>query len=416
MSEPTDDFLLHYGIVGMKWGKRKGSKESDTRDQAKADKDEARDARRKARSDKIMVNANAVQAQIDDVKKNGPNSKFMKDKYGSAMGVDTRAADMKILLIHGHSKKALVEAELKGLDASKKHFLDDADAAANGRLTSKHKMIIGYGVAAVVVAGVIGGAVISSKMADRKLDAIKAGDKIDYDTYWKKLQKTEMSRVSGISKDAFDKMDDTPISVPAGHIFKRVSTDKEEVLREKIFAAYKDEDVTRYKAALPTFWQSWGIGGTTKGGYVVSIKAKEDITSPSQKARVKAYIDLLDEKVSGKDFFKDSKTQSGKDWLEDIGIDIKGKGKTSEEIGLATYREFSLRLAQDSAIGGAYYDKIKKAGFNAIIDDNDAGKLSDAPMMIFNTSKSMERLGATVLTPENIRNAKERLTELANRM
>lgn len=413
--ESVSDFLEHYGIPGMKWGRRKRSEDSGSGRSSKQKKNEDRDARRKARSDKILAKANGVQKQIDDLNKNGVNSKYLKDKYGSAMGVDTRAADMKILLLHGNSKKQLLEAELTGLEASKKHFLDDADAAANGRLTSTNKMLIGYGVGAAVLVGVVGSAVISSKMADKKLNAIKAGDKLDFDQYWAKLRKTEMSRVSGISKDAFDKMDDTPISVPAGHIFKRVSTDKEEVLRERIFAAYKDEDVTRYQAALPKFWESWGIGGSAKGGYVVSIKAKEAITSPSQKARVKAYMDLLDENVQGKDFFNDKKSQTGKAWLEDLGIDITGKGKTTEEVALNTYRDFSLRLAQGSTLGSAYYDKIKKAGYNAIIDDNDAGKLSDSPMMIFNTSKSMERVGATVLSPANIQAAKDRLTELANR-
>lgn len=416
MCDQTDDFLAHVGIRGMKWGVRKKKDSGSTSKATPTSKNEDRDARRKARSDKILVQANSVQRQIDDLKEKGTNSYFLRQKYGDAMGVDTRAADMKIVLMFGHSKKALLAAELKGLEASKAHFLADADAAANGRLTSKNKMLIGYAVGTAVVAGVIGGAIVSSHMADKKLDAIKSGDKLDFDQYWRKLQKTEMSRVSGISKDAFDKMDDTPISVPAGHIFKRVSTDKEEVLRERIFAAYKDEDVTRYQAALPKFWSSWGIGGADKGGYVVSIKAKEAITSPSQKARVKAYMELLDENVTGKDFFKKEQTQTGKAWLEDLGISVPSKSKTTEEVALSTYRDFSLRLAQDSALGTAYYDKIKKAGFNAIIDDNDSGKLSDAPMMIFNTSKSMERLGATVLTPANIQAAKDRLTELANRM
>jgi hypothetical protein len=473
MSDEAEDFLAHYGVVGMQWGKHKRQDETSGSNKPKAANDpkatptsqyEKRDSRRKAKSDKILAKADDVQKQIDDLKKNGTNSEFMLKKYGPAMGIDSRSADMSVQFRHKHSKQELLDAELKGLEASKSHFLADAKLASAGKLTQKEKMIIGAGVATIVLAAGITYAVVNDKqnkkvaaevklasqiarldkqnsesyvksvairsekrkkeLAERlakekfeedRFNSIAPGSKITYDDYWKKIEHTEMSRVSGISKDAFDKMDETPISVPAGHIFKRVSTDKEEILRKQIYATYKDVDNDRYQAVLPKFWNQWGIGSEAKGGYVVSIKAKEAIVSPSQKDRVKAFIELMDEPVKGKTKSAwgtesaDEVTKSGKEWL------VGKSNMSSEDAALAMYRNFSLGLVNKTPLSDAYFDKLKSKGFNAIIDDNDSGKLSDSPMLIFDTSKSMERLGATPLTQENINAARQRIVEVLQR-
>jgi ASC-1-like (ASCH) protein len=470
MSHEVDTFLAHYGVMGMKWGKHKKPDESTGSKRSKNSKAEpanptsshpGREARRKVKSDKILAKADDVQKQIDDLKKNDTNSEYMRKKYGDAIAIDSRSADMSVQFRHKHTKKELLDAEIKNLEASKEHFLADAKLASEGKLTQKEKMIIGAGIATVVLAGAVTYAVINDKNkknqrsqriealrashaarlqdeaylksvavkdAERKVkrekrlaeakaeqdrfDSIRPGDKITYDDYWKKIEATEMSRISGISKDAFDKMDETPISVPAGQVFKRVSTDKEEVLRDRIYATYKDIDNDRYKAVLPKFWGAWGIGSEAQGGYVVSIKAKEAINSPSEKERVKSFIELMGENITYKDSSGKDATIKGRQWMGGTNPDDK---RTNEEIALATYRNFSLGLVNKTPISDAYFDKLKSKGFNAIIDDNDSGKLSDSPMLIFDTAKSMERIGATKLTPENIAEARSRLIEVTKR-
>jgi hypothetical protein len=461
MSLETEEFLAHYGIVGMKWGKRKARDDEGSKNPKSAKQPSAspkseltgREARRKAKSDKILAKADDVQKQIDDLKKNGTNSDYMRKKYGDAMGIDSRSADMSVQLRHKHSKKELLAAEIKGLEASKAHFKADAQLAAQGKLTQKEKMLIGAGVATVILAAGITYAVIADKnqkqrvadalrekdrladasfvkremsiakanqakraaaLAEAKLEkerfeSIKPGDRISMNDYWKKMETTEVSRLSGISKDAFDKMDETPITVPAGHIFKRVSTNQEEKLRDRIYVTFKDEDHTRYQAALPKFWNLWGIGTEATGGYVVSVKAKEAIVSPSQKERVKTFIDLMDENVSYESSSGETKIVKAREWLG-------GKSyQTNEEVALSAYRSFSMGLVNKTPISDAYFDKLKSKGFNAIIDDNDSGKLSDSPMLIFDTGQSMERIGATRLTAENIAEARDKLVELTKR-
>jgi hypothetical protein len=417
--ENVDDFLAHYGVMGMKWGKHK--RQDDPTDSARPTSNhENRDARRKAKSDKILAKADGVQKQIDDLKKHGFNSDYMRKKYG----VDTK----------GHSKKDLVDAELRNLQGSKDHFIADAKLAAEGKLTNKEKMLIGAAVATVVVAGVAGAAVYSNTgerakkkkyvkdkaarlaqeaAAQKRLDDIKGGQRISYEDFHTKLYKTESSRLAGMSKDAFDKLDDTPIMVPSGQVFKRVSTQNEETLRSEVYAAFKDEDVNRYSAILPKYWSQWGIGGAAKGGHIIEMQAKEAILSPGKKSRVQNFIDLMDEPITAKDFFGNDVTQTGRDWLNSSNM-AKGIDKhlSNKDAAIKSYNDFAMLLGTDSVLKTAYFEKLKSKGFNAIIDDNDAGRLADAPMLIFDANKSMKRLGATVLTPENIKSAKERLIEL----
>lgn len=62
-----------------------------------------------------------------------------------------------------------------------------------------------------------------------------------------------------------------------------------------------------------------------------------------------------------------------------------------------------------------YIAAVKQLGYNAIIDDNDAGRLSDSPIIVFDPVKNVVREGATALSSVDIENAAKSLTELLNR-
>ena len=438
MDEEVEDFLAHYGVKGMKWGVVKKDKPSSDSKSKTKEVDPEKAAKRKAKADDLRSKADDVQKQIDDLKANGGNTEYMRKKYGNAMGIDTRAADMRIIAIYGHTKQSLINAEIKNLQNSKDHYLADAKAVDEGRLTSKQKMLVGGLVATTILAGAAGVAIYANTgdrakkrkyyqakearlaaeaAAQKRLDDIKAGQKISFDDFNTKLNKTEMSRISGMSKDAFHAMDDTPIVGPAGHVFKRMSTNPEEKLRKEVYAAFKDDDVDRYRAMLPKFWSQWGIGSDRRGGYEINIKAVEDIVSPGKKERVQTLIDLMDEKIVTKNLAGEKVTKTGRDWLNSSNLIPMADRQTlsNEDAAIKAYNDFALMIGGNSTLKNAYVKKLQQKGYNAIIDDNDSGKLSDAPMFIFDTTKSMQRLGATVLTPENIAAARERLIELADR-
>lgn len=455
----TDDILAHFGILGMKWGRRKDRKPQGSSNPGHQD----RDAKRKANSAKILAKAKAKQQLADDLRKNGVNSKYMREKYGDAIAIDSRAADIRIgLLNQKHSKKELLQAEINGALNDKKHFEEDAKAAAAGRPTSKQKMLIGAGITLAIVGGAVGAAVLvnnsnskkaaaevlrlakqkedwayAAEQADKlqkfydspaqvakrlaektRFDGIKPGENLSYEDWWKKLENTEIKRVGAISKDAFEGMSDAPIQVPPGTIFHRISTADEKTIKSRIYASFKDEDVNRYKATLPTFWERWGFssGKANTPGYDVSLKAKTALTSPGQKTRVKAFIDLLDKDISGVDptYGGSPQVMKGREWLDTLTTRSPSNKSNSEE-ALSRYKEFALGLAGNNPLNNAYFDSLKNQGFNALVDDNDAGKLSDLPMIIFNANKTMETAGNTPISSADIQKARETLTELLNR-
>lgn len=488
-----DDVLAHFGVLGMKWGVRK-REESSGRSGSSSGKgpnrEQRRTARRAQKSNALKSKAANEQRTLDSLNKQGYNSPYMLKKYGPAIAINTPAARMKIQLLNlGRPKEALLAAEKHNVQHSRDHFLDDAKLAAAGKWTSKSKMLLGAGIVLAILASAAGAIILGKKFnADKiaraaeraaqlkrnsdslkkvhediaakalaekiRLNGIKAGESVTKDDWWQKMVNTELDRVSGVSKDAFEGMDETPVSVPPGRVFHRMSKDSEEILRDRLYASVEGDDSDRYKATMPMFWQKQreqlaGLGfdmseygddadafdedGALKpppgGGFQVAIKAVNEIRSPGAKTRVKEYIKLLDTPLSQKkeltDYLQqvnDMRQFTGKKPLDlaqatvrDLMDDGNSATLDNEAFALKTYRNFALGLAADSPINSAYFDGIKKLGFNALIDDNDAGKLSDAPFIIFDSDKDLKRIGATPITAEEVRKAQEKIKELLNR-
>lgn len=189
-------------------------------------------------------------------------------------------------------------------------------------------------------------------------------------------------RYDEISKVVYDKMDDTDLVLKTGQTFKRVSKDAEKTLWEGAYVSFDDDDFNRYKAFLPTMWKTKGFNMDYTNVYTIEMKAVSEIKSPSAKKRIDIFEELLRENP---------------EWLTNPGEQhaLKTKpNKYAPQYARKYYNTIASSLCNRSnEITQKYFERVKQHGYNAIIDDNDAGRLSRNPLILLDPS-SIE-MGAT---------------------
>jgi hypothetical protein len=160
------------------------------------------------------------------------------------------------------------------------------------------------------------------------------------------------------------------VSLPKGSVIRRLSTVAETVPRpEGFYGAHLDSDVDSYKAILPTFWKQWGIGDPRTGGFLNHYQAKEAIRAPSGKESYGLFKDLLETN----DSFKELATM----WLP------KSVSETSEMDLKQLFVDHSMQWADKTdPLAQEWFKEVRKRGFNALIDFNDAGKLGKTPLRV----------------------------------
>lgn len=143
MALTYDDYLMHYGVKGMKWGVRKGEKKA------------AREVKRQVKSEKFKTKAANVDAHINDIN-----------------------AQMKALPpgVRSMMKRSSLKSNKRDLTVHRDRLLKDADRAAKGKLTTNQRTLV---VGAVVVGTLVGGAKLSKMSQSGELNALMLqGEKI----------------------------------------------------------------------------------------------------------------------------------------------------------------------------------------------------------------------------------------------
>ena len=171
------------------------------------------------------------------------------------------------------------------------------------------------------------------------------------------------------------KLSNKPINLEAGSVLKRVSTNPgKKVNPNGFYASFKDDDVERYKAVLPLYWKNvWKLGA--EEGYVVHLKANSPVKAPSPKKT----FELLQEHWGG---------------------ELDGQALKAAASGWSR---------NDDPVTQSFFTFLKERGYNAVIDFNDVGTYSSAPLRVidgsvFSVSKN-ETLsrGAIALAQDNIK-------------
>ncbi len=235
-------------------------------------------------------------------------------------------------------------------------------------LTDKQKKIIKGVLIATAAVGVTTAMVYASKKAN-----------FDQEYFNNSMLKRNVAEIG------LNNLDDKDLVFEKGFEFHRMSTREFEDYgsSDKVYAAFKPEDINRYKAKLPDFFKQWkenGVDLEPNKLYDIALKANTEIRSPSAKKRVEAFVDLFEDSS-----FRAKLSKSFGVSPDMFDAMVKYRMGGNKKAALSLYEQFALALNGKGEFAEApkmYFDKIRSMGYNAIVDDNDAGKLSETPMIL----------------------------------
>lgn len=276
------------------------------------------------------------------------------------------------------------------------------------QLTEAQKKAIKIGVGVAIGAGALYGLNKYGTHLLVKQNLGEFGDNPNMVSFWKAYSKR--SRGAVLSERDIRKLSTEAFEFKPGSILQRISSKREGSIRPGgFYAAFKDEDVARYKAALPVFWKQWGMENADGHGYVVKLKAKSLVKAPSQKETFDLLVDFLDTKdpKGGKyrDYFDHNVL------LRELGLPGR-KEKSSRDLARESYKAVMLNLNDNNDdVTKGFFKFLASKGYGAIVDGNDAGKLSDSPLRVFKP-ENFEIAGTAKLSKNAILKAQREFTDL----
>lgn len=390
----NEDELKHYGVLGMKWGIRKAKYDYDTTNRPKVSPENVVSGKKKVISEETKAKREKAAKKYEDKKEKltsikndlatkGVESEAFKTIYGKK---SSTMNDATFYMLFGKTKKQAVVSGIEQMDERIRYNEKAAKAKREGKLTDVQKAAVG---AAVVATAVAAGYALS-----RYGPQIDAGKEIAGNKFMQRFNRSH--DVSGL-KAYKGVLDNNDIVVPKGTIFKRMSADPEYMTRKNVYAAFTEDDIQRYKGILPTYFK-WI---PKDSAYQVELEAKVDIVSPSLKKRIDTFTQMLNESSEYRDKFN---------------IPQDASPKQLKDYGLKHYQKFAKNDAGRTKMGTEYFNKLSEMGYNAWVDDNDRGRLSDIPMVIFNNKNELSRIDAHEISPSEIEDAVKKIKELKNRI
>lgn len=313
-----------------------------------------------------------------DLVKNGTKSKVFKETYPEA---DSNGAIF--FLVNGATKKQALDRLTRECEALQKKNEKAAKDKAEGRLTDGQKMAIAAGL--VIACGVAYGAYQYKTNAK----VIKFASE-----YYKRV----MEHVGDLA--LADRLPDIDYTIPSGDVLKRLCGKSEDFIKDSFYACWKDKDVTRYMALYA------GDTNTRSrhGGEIYSntIRVINELKIPSQRKMFQEYLNLLKTDA-------DFKSRVDKKYFSGAWDTVYGKNSQAE---LASHSFFTfisnIAIPEEgqAELTDRYFKALRSKGYSGIIDTNDAGKLGDLPLIIFNGGENAELVGREKVTRRAINKAK----------
>lgn len=198
--------------------------------------------------------------------------------------------------------------------------------------------------------------------------AIGAIGYMKYSKNLKTLDKKAGTAVKEVSTKIldFNQLSDSDITLSKGTKFQRISSKSFEEYAEKgriAYASFKKEDNAIYMHDMPKNIEKWRKNGTIKDGgnsvYKHILEMNKDVKVASKRKVVETYAE-----VAGKNSVKDYEFRNFMEGLVDRDKDDNKK----------------------------FINKLIEMGYNAIIDDNDAGSYTSSPLILLNPASDVHNI------------------------
>lgn len=188
-----------------------------------------------------------------------------------------------------------------------------------------------------------------------------------------------------------------------GHDLSRVvrGVDRSALSGGFMYVSQLKSDHDMYTATIPAFTNGFNAGKKQyHSAYKVSLETKKKLSMPSPKERVDTFIETL-------------QTKDGKKWLAENGYKGEIDELNAKQVGLKYYQKFNKFAGnKDVKFNNVYFDTVKAKGYDAMIDDNDAGIWSKKPTIILNPKGSVKITNVRQLSAAEINDAQRKVMKL----
>lgn len=196
---------------------------------------------------------------------------------------------------------------------------------------------------------------------------------------------------------------------------------------KKLFVYREDDphDKDVYEGAFTKFIE---YRDRTNRIFKQKFEAIDDIVSPSAQRRAELFVEayrknpkLYAKVLTNTDKYAQVRQALGINYSDGIkafiGKTVYDKNTSASDLKKYGYGLFNMgnewNDRMSAKVNNKYYKILKKNGYNALIDDNNAGIYNDAhsPMIVLNAKKYLKNVGSERLDYEYMENAEKRLRE-----
>lgn len=210
---------------------------------------------------------------------------------------------------------------------------------------------------------------------------------------------------SSMSQKKYSSLSTDDVAFKKGKEFYRVTTRNNETLRDITYVSTTEADRMRYRAIMPDVNSQLSLRKKAQLEY--TYEATKKLVGPSEKARVDAFIELLDAPVVK----YGRKEITGREYLKKVGHGRDVKKLESQELGLKMYRQMSQDLIYKNPLSNAYLSSLREKGYNVVADDNDRDILTDEPLILLDPRGTVKRMGIKQLSNAEMNKAKQTLSK-----